>query len=222
MTLRQYLQETGTGSFKNYRVPDLVPQNDNEVEVLLVLESPHIDELRTGLPLSGDAGQRALAFLLPAVGPPEALGPFLAALYTISNPRIGILNACPVPLQSGAFAGHQMRPALPQSDWDLLEVVRSHRASTISDLPTSKAMDANTMLLPGLHSRLATVNLSPSAMVFIAGNFAHRTWESLRSPANRVALPIPHPSNGWWTRTKRPEYIDNLRTLKTRFAHLTS
>lgn len=186
-----------------------------------MLESPHVDELRTGLPLSGDAGQRALAFLLPSGRPPEALGPYLAGLHATNNPRIGIVNACPVPLQSGAFARHRMPPDLPQSDWELLEEVRSHRASAIAGLPSSTAMDANTMLLPGLESRLAAIALSPDAMVFIAGNFVHRTWESLASPSKLVVVPIPHPSNGWWTRTRRQQYIDNLGTLKSRFTSLT-
>ena len=221
VTLRQYLQESGTGSFKKYRVPDLLPERGHEVEVLLVVESPHIDELRTGLPLSGDAGRRALTFLLPSGRLPEALGPYLAGLHTTNNPRMGILNVCPVPLQSGAFARHRMPPDLPQSDWDLLEDVRSHRASAIARVPSSAAMDANTMLLPGLESRLAAITLSPNAMVFIAGNFVHRTWESLASPTKLVVLQIPHPSNGWWTRTKRQQYIDNLGTLKARFASLT-
>jgi len=118
VTLRQYLQESGTGSFKKYRVPDLLPERGYEVEVLLVVESPHIDELRTGLPLSGDAGRRALTFLLPSGRLPEALGPYLAGLHTTNNPRMGILNVCPVPLQSGAFARHRMPPDLPQSDWE--------------------------------------------------------------------------------------------------------
>lgn len=222
MTLDQYLQENGTGSFKNFRVPDLIPGNGGQVEALLVMESPHIDELRTGLPLAGDAGQRALAFLLPTGRPPEALGPYVSTLHARDDVRIGILNACPVPLQSRAFTRHRLAPVLSQSDWALLEEVRSHRASTIAALPTPTVKRANILLLPGLQSRMASVNLSPNAMIFIAGNFVHRTWASLVAPPKRRVLSIPHPSNGWWSRTEQQLFTDNLAALRTQFARLTS
>ncbi|WP_157421481.1 hypothetical protein [Agromyces sp. Leaf222] len=222
MTLQQYLQEDGTGTFRNFRVPDLVPGSGDDIELLLVLESPHVDELRTGRPLAGDAGQRALAFLSPTGKPQAALGPYLALLHANSDFRIGIINVSPVPLQSAAFARHRLPPVLVQSDWELLEMVRSHRASTIANLPTRTARNANTILLPGLQARLDGVNLSSNATVFIAGNFVHRTWESLASPPKRVMLPIPHPSNGWWTRTKVQKNLDHLAELKSQFARLTS
>lgn len=80
----------------------------------------------------------------------------------------------------------------------------------------------NKVLLPGLRSRLADVRLSSNALIFIAGNFVHRTWGSLGSTPNGVVLPIPYPSNGCWTRTTGQEYIKNLNALATRFANLTS
>lgn len=222
MTLQLYVQEDGTGPFKNFRVPDLIPPNGAQVNLLLVLESPHRDELRTGLPLSGDAGQRALAFLSPTGDPPEALGPYVAARHAIGDVRIGIMNVSPVPLQVGAFVRHRKPPALSQADWDLLEVVRSHRASTIVGLPSAAGVNLNKMLLPGLSTRLADVTLSSKAQIFIAGNFVHRTWDSLGYAPKVAVLPIPHPSKGWWTTTKRQKYIDNLGALRTRFSHLES
>lgn len=220
MTLRQYVQEDGTGPFGNFRVPDLLAPSGVDVDLLLILESPHRDELRTGLPLSGDAGQRALAVLSPYGSPPEALGPYVAARHANGDVRIGIMNVSPVPLQDGAFTRHRRPPALSQADWDLLEAVRSHRAKTFASLSSSAEVDVNRMLLPSLRSRLANVELASNAQVFIAGNFVHRTWSSLGSAPNARVLPIPHPSNGWWTRTKRQVYVDNLKTLRTRFSQL--
>lgn len=220
VTLQRYLREDGKGRFSQFYVPDLLGGSGDSIEILLVLESPHIDELRTGLPVAGDAGQRALAFLAPTGKPPEALGPYLAALHAAGDFRVGIMNVSPVPLQAGAFVRHRLPPNLSRSEWDLLEVVRSHRGSTIDALPTSEAKDANVVLLQGLQSRLAAVNLSLNATVFTAGSFVHRTWDSLPSPPKRAVLPIPHPSNGWWTRTKRRTYIDNLAELKAQFSRL--
>jgi len=214
----RYLQEDGTGKYRGFHVPDLVPGNADEVEVLLVLESPHLEELGTRLPLSGDAGQNAFTFLMPIGSPTEALGPYLATAHAAGDFRVGVLNTCMVPLQKAAFKGHPSPPALPQPDWDLLELVRKHRATTISGLPTSAAGNANRKLLPGLQSRLSALNLFPNATVFIAGNFVQRTWDSLSSPPQATVVPIPHPANGWWARTKRPDQLANLATLKSRFA----
>ena len=220
MTLRQYIEEDGTGPFKNYLIPDLLPRNGQKVDLLLVLESPHRDELRTGLPLAGDAGQRALSFLAPAGDPPEALGPYVSARHANGDTRIGIVNVSPVPLQKGAFAGHRMPPALSSAEWKLLEAVRSRPATTISSLSSAAEADVNQSLHPSFSARLAAVRQSPPALVFIAGTFVHRTWNSIGSTPGTV-LPIPHPSNGWWARTPRPAYISNLNELVQRFAALT-
>jgi hypothetical protein len=56
--LQQYIEEDGTGGFVSYCVRDLVPSNHEVLDLLLLLESPHIDELRTGIPLSGEAGKQ--------------------------------------------------------------------------------------------------------------------------------------------------------------------
>lgn len=72
MSVKQYLEEGGGGAFAKFVVPDLVSLK-SEVALLLILESPHIDELRTGTPLSGESGQAALRVLEAVGDPPEAL-----------------------------------------------------------------------------------------------------------------------------------------------------
>ena len=218
--MREYLQEDGSGQFKQYLVNDLLPPPGQSVDLLLVLESPHVDELRTGIPLSGDAGQRALAFLSPLGPPPEALGPNVAGRHSIGEYRVGIMNVSPVPLQAGAFANHRRPPLLSTTDWSLMELVRSHRATSISALPTSLAIDTNRTLLPGLHSRLAAISFSTNAAICLAGNFVHRTWDAAVPAPGCQVLRVPHPSNGWWTRTARQAYKDDLAELKARFGHL--
>jgi uracil-DNA glycosylase len=58
-----YLSEDGNGTYARWHVPDLVP-TDSGVELVFVFESPHVDELSTGLPVVGAAGKSALRFLL--------------------------------------------------------------------------------------------------------------------------------------------------------------
>jgi hypothetical protein len=58
-----YLSVDGNGTYARWHVPDLVP-TDSGVELVFVFESPHVDELSTGLPVVGAAGKSALRFLL--------------------------------------------------------------------------------------------------------------------------------------------------------------
>lgn len=222
MSVDQYLQEDGKGPYWRFRVPDLIPASGQPVDLLLVVESPHRDELRTGLPLAGDAGQRALAYLSPVGSPPEALGPWVATKHAAHDFRVGIMNVSPVPLQGKAFSGHRSPPRITAADWELLELVRSHRASTIASLPSTGAIDANQVLVAEVQSRLASVNLSPASTIALAGNFVHRTWDSVAAPFSASTLQIPHPSNGWWTRTTDPTHRANLATFAQEFARLTT
>ncbi|WP_157002149.1 hypothetical protein [Agromyces laixinhei] len=218
MTLPQYLQEDGSGSYSSYRVPDLTPPAGVATELLLVLESPHIDELRNGIPVSGGTGQAALKFLLPAGFPPEALGPFVATRHANNDFRIAILNVSPVPLQRKAFAGHRSPPKLAPDDWAVMAEIQKSQAKEVADLGSVGAQTANMLLAPGLQSRIGRMTLSPRALIFTAGTFVQRTWTLLLSPPSRSTLPIPHPSMGWWTRTERAEHILNLAELRTQFA----
>src|SRR6476646_2804493 len=52
MSAINYLSEDGSGMYARWHVPDLVPSN-RAVELVFVFESPHVDELRTGLPVVG-------------------------------------------------------------------------------------------------------------------------------------------------------------------------
>lgn len=221
VSVHQYLQEDGNGQYRSFRVRDLAPASGEPVDLLLVVESPHRDELRTGLPLAGDAGQRALAYLAPRGAPPEALGPWVATMHSAGDFRVGIMNVSPVPLQEKAFSGHRSPPRIAAADWELLERVRTHRASTIASLPTTSAIAVNKVLVAGIQSRLASLKLTPNSTIALAGNFVHRTWDSVAMPSKGSTLQIPHPANGWWTRTADRVYRANLATLMHEFARLT-
>lgn len=222
MSLTQYLEEDGTGTYKQYRVRDLVPTDGSDVELLLVLESPHTDELRNGVPLAGDAGQRALRFLSPNGAPPEALGPYIATRHAAGDTRIALVNASPLPLQRSAFSRHRNPPKLSPHDFELLEVVRSSQTSTIGGLQTLAHRSVNEAILAQLEHRLAALNIAPTALIGFAGKFTHRTWASATIALPGYTVLVPHPSNGWWTRTTKAQERNDLATIATKFAALTS
>lgn len=219
--MQAYLHEDGNGSYARHRVPDLVPPDDVACELVFVLESPHIDELRTGIPLSGSTGKSALKFLNPNGQPPEALGPFVASLHARGDFRIAIINASPVPLQEKAFNGHRSPPNLGPSDWNLLKTIQASQKDDVSNLSTTAEQETNQMLQPGLQARLTRLTIAKNANIFLAGIFVQRTWALLTAPPLQTTLAIPHPSNGWWTRTRRKKWISNLSELRKQFSLTT-
>lgn len=221
VTMRAYLHEDGNGEYARYRVPDLVPPAGIVCELVIVLESPHSDELRTGIPMSGSTGQAALQFLAPSGRPPEALGPFIASLHANGDFRVSIINSSPVPLQEKAFNGHQLRPDLSPSEWNLLKAIQASQKDDVADLSTTAEQEANQMLWPGLQSRFEHLTMTEDTKIFLAGIVVQRTWALLAKPPSQTTLAIPHPSNGWWTRTKRKEWIANLSELRKQFAITT-
>jgi hypothetical protein len=97
-----YLSEDGSGKYWRWHVPDLVPSN-RAVELVFVFESPHVDELKAGLPVVGAAGKSALRFLLPDQAGDLSLGRFVQQRHAAGDDRIAILNVSNVPMQAAAF-----------------------------------------------------------------------------------------------------------------------
>lgn len=212
----------------------LVPPGDEKVELLIVLESPHIDELETGKPLSGSAGCSALRFLAPAASSREPLGPYIAQRHHTGDFRVAIVNVSPVPLQVQAYLNSDPSPILPASDWATMLAIQGSQASSISELRVIKQQDTNRLLIPRLQGRVDMLELSSTATIFTSGIFAQRCWKevTLRQPG--ASLPIPHPSRSLWQKTmtspcktrdaelRRLKHKKNLLRLQTLFTASTS
>ncbi len=195
-----------------------------------MLESPHIDELQTGKPLSGSAGCSALKFLAPAASSREPLGPYIAQRHGIGDFRVAIVNASPVPLQVQAYLKSDPSPILPASDWATMLAIQGSQASSISGLRVIEQQAANRLLIPGLQRRVNMFEFSSTATVFTSGAFAQRSWKEVKLLQPTVALQIPHPSRNLWQRTmtspcntknaelRRLEHKKNLLELQSSFA----
>lgn len=221
MTVRAYLQEEGSGAFRDFRVPDVVHLASTAIEVLILLESPHIDELARGLPISGQAGMDALRFLKSAVSTSEALGPFVESIHAKGDGRVAIMNVSEVPLQANAFAHQASSPGLARADWDLLERVRDRKAKRVDEIRDVKTRDTSALLSPGLKARLGALCLAPGATVVPAGGFAQRYWNSISLVPIVTVLPVLHPSRRLWDQASG-QHLQNLLELRKRFAMHTS
>jgi uracil-DNA glycosylase len=60
MSIEEYVGEDGRSAYAQWHVSDLVPKHTQHIRLVFVFESPHVDELRAGTPVVGDAGLSAL------------------------------------------------------------------------------------------------------------------------------------------------------------------
>lgn len=220
MTLRGYLQEDGAGAYASHRVPDLLPPLGGAVDLLILLESPHTEELDAGVPIAGGSGRAAIAFLRSTFATPDALGPFVKTMHVGGDFRVGVINVCELPLQRAAFG---VGPApLSSADWELLRRVRVDPASLVDSIKDFDVRSTSQLLLAGLQARVDAITFSPGASAAMAGKFAQRFWRSLPRIPQVTPLPVPHPSNGWWTRLSNSQNHDNLAELRRLFKLHTS
>lgn len=195
MSAPAYLREQGQGRFAGALVPDLLPSRDVPVDVLLVLESPHVAEVAAGHPLAGAAGIQAWAYLTDSPTTATALGRVIAERGSDIDHHVGIINVSRVPLQRQAVAAS----VLSDSEWRTLESLRSARGRTVHRMREPRRTLAD-ILLDALEDRLEGVTLSPSATVAVAGAFAQMFWRSLDAQPARELLHVPHPARDQWRR----------------------
>src|SRR4051794_17139555 len=139
--------------YARWHVPDLVPSS-RAVELVFVFESPHVDELKAGLPVTGAAGKSALRFLLPSQPKELSLGRFVQQSHAVGDDRIAILNVSNVPMQEAAFVDAES-PDLGEDEWTLIERVRRSRARSISSMRGAVTRAISELLVDELRSRLA-------------------------------------------------------------------
>jgi hypothetical protein len=204
-----YLSEDSSGAYGRWHVPDLAPSN-RAVELVFVFESPHVDELRMGLPVVGAAGRSALRFLLPDQPKDLSLGRFVQQSHVAGDDRIAILNVSNVPMQAAAFVEVEA-PDLGEGEWVLIERVRRSRARSMSSMRGAGTQAISEVLVHGLRKRLSGVAPGFEGRVVAAGTFAQRVVAAAFPDLTPDPLHVPHPSFNQWNRMGNqnlPDLID--------------
>lgn len=200
--------------YGRWYVPDLVP-SDRAVELVFVFESPHVDELRTGLPVVGAAGKSALRFLLPGQPKDRSLGRFVQQSHAAGDDRIAILNVSNVPMQEAAFVDAEA-PDLGEGEWTLIEKVRRSRARSLSSMRGGGTRAISEVLVDGLRHRLSGVATGSEGRVVAAGTFAQRMVAAAFPDLTPSPLRVPHPSFNQWNRAANQKLTD-LISARDRF-----
>ena len=198
-------------------VSDLPTGDWRGVRAVLLLESPHENEVRAGRPLVGTSGKsvaKALAENVPAMrGVAGAVGDLVAE----GDQRVaglGIMNACRLPLQAKAYRanGAARRADIPAwSEFEKsLRYIKPRTAHP--DRPVTERNEAallfERVIVADLQARLEGIAAGNAPLVVCCGELAQRMFERTRVPdAIRIAY-APHPSRNQW---QQAIYADGMQ-----------
>lgn len=202
------LQEAYATLKQTCRVENLILPTTRYV---FVLESPHVEELKHGVPVAGRSVQSMtriifggelqlpLGRLLLAYQRGEVDHPLLAAL--------GLMNACQIPMQPAAYTDDAQERF---GDFLLLlEAVRSRPASkTYRDERLNVVRE---LILSDLRRQLQT--LTPRELTIIPCGRVASTFLSLAGVASStwdIHAGVPHPARNQW---HRDEVAGRVRSL---------
>ena len=186
-------------------------------ELVLVFESPHVDELKARLPVVGTAGKSALRFLLSDQPRDLSLGRFVQQSHLAGDGRIAILNVSNVPMQAAAFAENE-GPDLTWEEWALIEKVRRSRARSVSSM---RSRDPRRLRGPRRRFALSAFGVhrwlrgSSGRCRYFRAKDGCRC--SARGPSPRP-LNVPHPSFNHWNRLgneNSPGLLDTRRRFES-------
>lgn len=215
MSIDDYVTENGNGSLKDAYVRDLLPPAGVPVKLLLILESPHLEEVAAGTPLVGGAGQGALEYLLGnATG--GSLGEFVDAMHAAGDYRVAVMNVSNVPLQQQAFddgAG----PLTPD-EWKVISVVRDSPAWEVDGTMTPEANRIGTIIRDGLQGRVSRLEFESDAAVVLCGAFVQRFARRLTGLPG-TPIKVFHPSRNLWL--NNPDLDEHLALRKLFLASTT-
>jgi len=198
-----------------YKVKHLIKEN---TEKIFVLESPHIDELINGAPVSGLSG-KAMSKVIYNGEKTEALGIILKREFEANvedSGKNGVMNICPIPMQRAAYLNEEVTKLYGKFNaekysefFDILEKLRTGTRLTYRD---EKRNELQAIILEDFKAELdkfkdrniTVIPCGKTAETFVeAANIENAKWELLKG--------VPHPSFGNWSKKKYSDKISDLK-----------
>ncbi len=192
-------------NFVDYFVDDLL---DADTEIIFVLESPHVYEVKNGYPVAGKSGKDMSKILMKD----ESLKTqsFGKLIYEKQIQNFGIINISNIPLQelaynlntdNGSFA--QLPTQLIFKDFVLFRQNPSKRkkACRVNNLIDIFAKDFEKRLSPHKDKKIV-----------LCGGFVHKIFNDTFSHGDfKATIEVPHPSFNNWSKAKYKEKINELQ-----------
>ncbi|MET3728603.1 hypothetical protein ABID52_002184 [Fictibacillus halophilus] len=187
-----------------YSVQDLVSEHTN---MIFILESPHKEEIKSGVPLAGLSG-RSMAKELFAVEDSLPMGKLLKQYINESKKTVfGIVNVCPFPLQGAAYPD----PPFVNRYRDEIKIAEAVRTSSTKVFKDEVRASFDQLLLSHFESRLTSL-IKGNTIIIPCGRFAEKYVNKLSIKENLTIIEgVPHPSYNSWSRARYKDVINKVR-----------
>jgi len=185
---------------KKYLVEDLL---GNNIKILLILESPHTDEIRYKYPVAGDTGIEISKYLLDEVN--EPIGKYIKE--HLDNSIYGIMNCCQIPMQESPYCSNFQKKEI----FDAFKTIRK------TEEDVEKRNNENTKFVDNqicndLKRRLLSIiKKSEIQLIVPCGNMANYFINKCSNIIGEIEIykDIPHPAYNNWSR--KNDDIEKLR-----------
>ncbi|MCL6452652.1 MAG: hypothetical protein K6T78_03370 [Alicyclobacillus sp.] len=210
---REWLRRACNRLAERHVVKDIVPDT---ARFVFLLESPHVQELKYGAPVSGSSGASMSRHLFGDAYGRLPLGVMVKKnaeeqLHRPSLDRVGLMNVCNIPMQRTAYTD----PDLVREQADVLSLLESLRTYTGGNRVSGAAAVLQNVLLDSLRRRLRRL-WDRNLYIVPCGRFAQRFFALAEtvSPNWRVMEGVPHPSYNNWS---KPQYAPAVAALVEAF-----
>jgi hypothetical protein len=202
---------------KRYFVPDILTE---QTVCLFLLESPHIQELKHGAPVSGASGATMTKHIFGQKYVKWPLGVIVKKnrdeqLNRPSLNKIGLMNVCQIPMQAMAYRDPDVHK---KYGWFLaiLEGLRVNNDKVAYSQPEWNAAQA--LILERLVSKLAGIR-EKECIVVPCGRFAQKFFRLAGVVGDRwqVIHGVPHPSYNSWDREQYRSVMESLKNALRRY-----
>jgi hypothetical protein len=215
MAMKEEYRKVFNDLARNYLVQDIVTEHS---EFLFLLESPHVQELKYGAPVSGSSGASMTKHLYGDKYEKYPLGILIKKnrdehLNRPSLNKVGLMNVCQIPMQAAAYQDPGVHERYGEF-FKVLEGVRSTNHKLVYPNPVWNVVQE--IIVESLRKKLE--KLTGRRLVIVpCGRFAQKFFRlaGVQSPLWQVIDGVPHPSyNGW----SKSEYAAAIQRLKAEFA----
>lgn len=212
--IKQHFEEVFDGLGDRFYVKSWVSECS---KVIFVLESPHVQELKYGAPVSGSSGATMSKHLFgPEFNKP--LGRLVIKNIEEQKNRpslnvIGLMNVCGIPMQRKAYGDREVI----EKHADFFDVLEGVRQGNQKEVYQDEAWNAmQDVILRRFQERLAK-QLGRECTMVPCGRFAQKFFRlaNMVSDTWRVIDGVPHPSYNSWDRER---YQPAIRAVQAAFS----
>ncbi|PWI56924.1 hypothetical protein BM613_11325 [Sulfoacidibacillus thermotolerans] len=203
----------------SYYVPDFI---SSHASFIFLLESPHLQELKHGAPVSGSSGLSMSKHLFGEKYSHIPLGIMVKKNMTEQLDRpslnvLGVMNVCQIPMQASAYQGFP-KAAEFRELFSLLENLRT--ANQRDHFSDAKLQALQNLIAQKLQEKLYNL-IDRRCYIIPCGRFAQKFFRiaNITSPNWTVLLDIPHPSYNNWS---KPQYQSAINEMIRAFAQMRS